>query len=306
MLLELFLGGGGRLLAWGPISLRMVLFTIAMIWSAILLLFYQQKLPKEIWRLVGLFSLMVIIAAFIGFLNNAPLELIFEDIKPLSFFYIIIFFSLAIDQTKDGEFITRIIKYTSLILGICYLLVFIGINANIIRASTLYLITKDTGEFFFRGEIGVFYKGFVFLCVGIVFFFFDPVKKNTPWLILLSISVILTFTRGFIFALSVTFLAYYLFIKRNLYKAGLSLIVATLTLFYADVFYIKISQLIIDTKPDFLLGITTDHSWAFDEQGNQIKDIQLLGDKNRSDIVRRRQIQQVIERISIPSFFITD
>jgi len=154
MLLELFLGGGGRLLAWGPISLRMVLFTIAMIWSAILLLFYQQKLPKDIWRLVGLFSLMVIIAAFIGFLNNAPLELIFEDIKPLSFFYIIIFFSLAIDQTKDGEFITRIIKNTSLILGICYLLVFIGINANIIRASTLYLITKDTEEFFFRGEIG--------------------------------------------------------------------------------------------------------------------------------------------------------
>ena len=100
------------------------------------------------------------------------------------------------------------------------------------------------------------------------------------------------------------FLAYYLFIKRNLYKAGLSLFVASLTLFYADVFYIRISQLIIDTKPDILLHITTDHSWAFDEQGNQIKDIQLLGDKNWSDIIRRRQIQQVFERISIPSFLI--
>ncbi|MCZ6520041.1 MAG: hypothetical protein O6848_00915, partial [Bacteroidetes bacterium] len=53
-----------------------------------------------------------------------------------------------------------------------------------------------------------------------------------------------------------------------------------------------------------LSGLTTGHSWAFDEQGNQIKDIQLLGDKNWSDIIRRRQIQQVIERISIPSFFI--
>jgi len=180
MLLELFLGGGGRLLAWGPISLRMVLFTIAMIWSVILLLFYHQKLPKEIWRLIGLFSLMVTLSAFVGFLNNAPLELIFEDIKPLSFFYTIIFFSLAIDQTKDGESITKIIKITSLVLGICYLLVFIAINANIIRVSTLYLITKDTGEFYFRGEIAFFYKGFVFLCVGIVFFFFDPVKKKHP------------------------------------------------------------------------------------------------------------------------------
>jgi len=234
MLLELFLGGGGRLLAWGPISLRMVLFAIAMIWSAILLLFYRQKLPKEIWRLVGLFSLMVIIAAFVGFLNNAPLELIFEDIKPLSFFYTIIFFSLAISQTKDGEFITKIIKNSSLVLGICYLLIFIAINSNIISFINFYQITKDSGEFFFRGEIAFFYKGFVFMCVGIVFFFFDPVKKNTHWLILLSISIILTFTRGFIFALSVTFLAYYLFMRRNLFKAGLSLTIAALTLFYTD------------------------------------------------------------------------
>ena len=83
--------GSGRIIQFGPLTLRMILYLMAIGYS-ILLLMRSRRIGMQIvfW---GLFFLSVLsLSAFVGVFNNADNRLIFEDIKPPAFFLMGIFF----------------------------------------------------------------------------------------------------------------------------------------------------------------------------------------------------------------------
>src|SRR5215471_12332995 len=90
ILVELCLGGGGRFTAIGPVSMRMILFLIAILLSVIL--FAQKKsLPIKVSGLLIGFVIVILTGITIGLINQNPKNLVFEDVKPLCYFLILPF-----------------------------------------------------------------------------------------------------------------------------------------------------------------------------------------------------------------------
>jgi hypothetical protein len=135
------------------------------------------------------------------------------------------------------------------------------IKFNVIPFVAFYTLVADTEEFFFRGEFTFFYKGFLYICVGLIFFATSE-KINKLLIFVLVLSVILTFTRGFLVALMMTYVFYLIFIK----KSALKLILLTL-----------------------LLTIIAALLWEF---------IYAKMDRSSSDSARFRQIEEVMNDVT--------
>ena len=220
ILVEVFLGGGGRLIDAGPVSIRMLLYALAMA-ATVWMLYTNQRLSREIIILLSIFSAMLVFGTLIGVLNGANRAFIFEDVKPLLFFYLLPFFYLTLQSFQRLSLVAKVVKISAAVLAGSYVLIFGLVHLNVVPFLDFYHLTLDTGEFFYRGEIAFFYKGFLYLCVGFIFYYFIPDKAE--WLIYpIAVAIILTFTRGFLFALSATFLLYYLVVAPDFrfYFAG--------------------------------------------------------------------------------------
>ncbi|MCD9480546.1 hypothetical protein GLP25_18190 [Photobacterium phosphoreum] len=194
---ELILGGGGRLFHFGFFSPRMFLFILAIFISII---FYFKKNKVAIDVLIYNFTLLTYLSCsiIIGFLNGNALTDIFVDVKPLAYLFLLnyIYITPYIENN-----ILKVIKISSLILGGCYFLILIVMRFDLIPFNTIYLLNK-TGEFYFRGQSGFVYKGFLYLLLGTILFLFEKENKNKKKDILifcfLFVCLYFTYARGYI------------------------------------------------------------------------------------------------------------
>jgi hypothetical protein len=256
---ELFLMGGGRLVEIGPLTLRMVLFGAAQIYTIVLL--FKRKIDPQALALFLYFIASLLLAAFIGFSNGADSGLVLEDIKPLSFFTMVLFFSIFIDNRQRVVLVAETVKVCSVILMTVYFLLLVGIYFKLIDFVTFYNFMDATGEVSFRPEVGFFYKGFLYLCVGCLFFLFSGKKADKFIAVLLLLSLIMTFTRGFLLSTGAT-VVIYMFAKKNAKILASIAILIVFTFFFAPWF------------------------------------ITQLGDKSTSDLVRVITYQQVKESLT--------
>lgn len=195
ILLELILLGSGRLIELGPLTLRMWLFTAA-IGFAVTVLLLGATAHREIILLILGFLALTATSATVGLLNRAPLEQVAEDVKPLLFFLGLLFFHLAIRDRRQVDTVARLIKTGSLILAVSYLGLLALIVLRIIPFSTIYDLLSQSSEFFFRGEEGIFYKGFLYLGIGLCFFFPERGIAPKAASLLLLVAIVATLTRG--------------------------------------------------------------------------------------------------------------
>ena len=216
VLLELFLFGSGRILEFGPITLRMILYILCMFSSVVFLLYCSPKLNKQIVGLLVFFTIVISIGLFVGVFNDAPIMNMAIDIKPLIYFFMSIFFYLTIKRIDDLKRVVKLLKLSSLVLGVGYLSLLLLIYLNIIDFDKFYFFVNNlSGDFAFRQNGAFFYKGFLFLCIGLIFYSLNrKLISRIISLILLS-AIFLTFTRGFILSLALVFMFYMLFIQRN-------------------------------------------------------------------------------------------
>jgi len=216
VLLELFLFGSGRILEFGPITLRMILYILCLFSSVVFMLYCNPKLDNEIFGLLLFFAVAVSVGLLVGTFNNAPIMNMAIDIKPLMYFFMVIFFYLSIQRIEDLRRIVKLVKLSSLVLGVGYLSLLSLIYLNIIDFEKFYsFVNKLSGDFYFRPNGAFFYKGFLFLCIGLIFYSLDRGFKNRIISLLLLIAIFFTFTRGFILSIALVFMFYMLFIQRN-------------------------------------------------------------------------------------------
>jgi hypothetical protein len=265
-LYELFIGGGGRFFEIGSLTLRMYVFFL-LLGVCLFVIVQKGKIDKVVFAISMVFLFTLIIATSIGIINGAEISYLFEDVKPLFYFFSIIYLSQFININTISS-ITQIIKTSGLFLTLAYYLLIFLLFFNYIHFAYLYTISWKSGEIMFRGSDGLFfYKGFLYLNIAFFFYFLKPGKFSFFLSAFIGLAILLTLTRGFIFALGICLTIYYIFINRNIIKK-IVLFFTSIILVFFYFFYM----------------------------------ITLIGEKSSSNNQRILQINQVYESTNIGSF----
>src|SRR5918996_316270 len=199
VLLELILLGSGRLVELGPLTLRMWLFGAALGFTAMALL-VGSTVHREIVLLILGFLALTATSATVGLLNRAPPDQVADDVKPLLFFLGLLFFHIAIRDQRQVTTIARLIKGGALTLAIGYLAILALTVLGVLPFSAIYALLSQSREFAFRGEEGFFYKGFLYLGIGLCFFFPERGLGAKAASLLLLVAIAASLTRGLLLA----------------------------------------------------------------------------------------------------------
>lgn len=195
-IVELVLCGSGQVIRMGG-NLTLRMFNYLCIFGAYLFfgIFGQFKMRKLDWIALCFFIFTFVYGISISFINDNT-ENLFLDIKSLSYFLVFPFFIILINSVEIIDRITRIIKYGALIMSLFYLLYLVAIKIlDLIDFVTFYGSMSEQSDIMFRGETGeVFYKGFLFLPIGMLFWLKDKRIFSTS---IILVAIFFTLTRGF-------------------------------------------------------------------------------------------------------------
>lgn len=204
VLLEISLGGGGRLTSVGDVTLRMLLFLVAMIYTIV----NFSKLKSEQLVLTFSFLTLLVFSSFVGVINNAQSVFVVEDIKILSYFPMMLFFYLNINSSKVIANVINLIKISSVALSAAYIIIRFGLELDFLDKQQFYDSTAASAEFMFRSDSIFLYKGLLFSSIGCFFFIFDGQNRSkwdratqTLCVILIIYSIFMTYTRGLLIGL---------------------------------------------------------------------------------------------------------
>lgn len=272
---EIFLLGSGQVfLLPGGVSLKMFNYALMLVIAGGTLL-YKPVMDKDILRITSLFSGTLVIGILMSVINGGWARL-FTDLSPLLYFFTFFFFYFYIRTWSDIIFIKKLLCLSALLMAFLYL-IYIGlIYAGVLNFDVAYLMLKKQSDFLFRGSEGAFfYKGFLYLVIGLIFYIVRG--KMFSWQsMLLLIAIYFTRTRGFlIIALCacIFYSAYWLYYKH----------------FLVPVKYIMVTTIILIVVAVFAVG------WYENFVGDN---------RQGGDAVRIQTIYEVAERITPLSFLV--
>jgi len=274
VLLELFLGGTGRLIEFSSfLTLRMCLSMLYML-VILIYLFTNRTLPVEIVFIIVFYIIINIIAIANGYLNGAAPPDIFEDVKPLLNTFLLCYLSFSIKKTGDIKYVLKLLKISAIILAVFHIIlycIYLKYHDIAILYAAINSAQSDNTVFLFKGDSGFLnYTGDIYLCIGFIAWEQYHKKSYIKYfaLGLITVAIVLTGTRGLIISLGLVYIVKWLFLKFN----------------YRSLIYMGVGL-------GMLAGVFVSI------QGN-------IGDKDESDQTRVDQIRQVVERITPASVII--
>ena len=305
--LELVVGGGGRIFDFGGITLRMLLFgsTQLVLWYHI---FSRQYRPgKELSQLFLAFASVTAFSALWGHFRGAELAAIIKDVKPLLYWSNLLFYGMVIRDTEHVTLIKKGIKWSTVLMAALYLMILLLWRTKIIDGWAFYQWVRPTEEFFYRGSLGFFFKGFVFLPIGIFFWQKEAGFRKYLFIFVIYLAMLLTFTRGLWLLIFMIHLMYTVLFN---YKSAVSwlLVVLMITSVFSVSMYVgQLSHhdfeglAIYQTPPPSVETMPELKPWQ-EKLGNSFSQ----GFKNRQSSVLDRiiQIGEVAEAVTPASFFI--
>jgi hypothetical protein len=271
IILEAALLGSGRLIQFGPLTLKMWLFVAAQLYVLCFFL-WGGNVRFSSTLLVSSLVCLIFLAVAMGLTLRAELALVFEDAKPLIYFAMLIFFDITICKERHVATVVTIIKVSALLMSVAYLitvgLLWVGF-LSFADVYSWYTALSDQ-EFMFRGETGLFmYKGALYIFVGMIFFAFGRGIWSRIALVLTLVGGLATGTRGLMVALCVVLLLHVMTSNAGIRSKAVVVTVA------------------LGMGIALLLGSS-----------------RVLGDKTDSDYVRIETAQQVADSITPASIVI--
>jgi hypothetical protein len=199
-LFELFIGGGGRLTAVGPVSLRMILFAVILGVSVLAILFPRRRADGVLLAmlLVIIYLLVHVGGLVVGSINSGRLSQMFTEFQQSLYWLAAPFFALMIQSEQDVSRCATIVKIAGAFLACAYLGILLGLLTGILPLGLLKAIISASGEVVFRSGEFFIYKGFLYLGISIVFF---VAMRSRHWALLatlVAIALAFTFTRGYL------------------------------------------------------------------------------------------------------------
>jgi hypothetical protein len=203
-LLELFMGGGGRLTAVGPVSLRMVLFAACLCATLVAILFPRRHSDGvQLAMLLVLVYLLVHVAGLVvGATNGGSLSQMLLEFQQSLYWLAAPFFALMLQSERDVQRAARLVRIAGVTLAAGYIAILIGLLAGILHLGSLQAIIGPTGEVRFRSGEFFIYKGFLYLGISIVFFVAARGKYWGLIVTLIALALAFTFTRGLLISTS--------------------------------------------------------------------------------------------------------
>jgi len=200
IILEVSLGGGGRLFETGSVSPRMVLFVLALAFTAAVLLLYRERVPRVFVILSVMFVALSGTSSFMGVLTGQSTAAMLVDFRPMAYFMILPFFALTIRTMNDVVLVSRLLKFSALTLAILYLGTMAYWTSGAISTIQMFewLNPEHTAEaeFLFRGETTFFFKALLYVGVGVFFFIIEKKWYWIPVALTLLLAIAITMTRG--------------------------------------------------------------------------------------------------------------
>jgi hypothetical protein len=208
-LMELFVGGGGRLTEVGPVTLRMILFALLLSFG-VFVCFKRYRRGDGV--LLGLqlalgYLIVHLPALIMGNWHGADSADIVPEFQQSLYWLAAPVFALVLRSPSMIRRTATLVKGAGILLTITYILITVGILTGQIDFGNVYRKLHDTGEVAARGETFLFYKGFLYLGIALIFF---VATKGRFWLIsacLLGLALVMTLTRGFMLSTSLALLS---------------------------------------------------------------------------------------------------
>ena len=215
VLVESVLGGAGRFITFGPVTLKMVLFAVALITSLVTIV-YRQRVERSVLIWVLGFVSVTLIGALIGTLNGAMLSTVLEDLSPLLSFLALPYFFITIRNKSDVLFVSRIIKISCILLGSIAITIFGVLITGYVPFQMAYALTSSSSEIFWRGNsYSFFYKGFIYLAVGLGFFISQRGSSKYISIGILVTVALMSATRGLLLAMAAVAVVHTTIVRRN-------------------------------------------------------------------------------------------
>lgn len=202
VLFEILLGGNGYLTKLGDFRLREMLFGFCIAWVPFRLFIYRPlRLEWQFWALMLAFVGTTAFSTLLGYFGGSRPGAIVAELKPLSYFFMLPFFAVAIRERADVVLVSRVIIACGVALALAYLAVLAVAYSGLVRYTEIYSFLRQSDEFIFRHHprgpfVGFLYKGSFHVCVALIFLLLHPHARSKILASLLAISVAMTLTRG--------------------------------------------------------------------------------------------------------------
>ena len=198
MLTEVVLGGGGRTFAFGPITLRMLLFAACLLtWMAATLSSTKRRDGQGLAiLLVVSFFASLIPGLLVDAANGTDIKTIALELQPLLFWLLAPFIAMALQDEGAVRRSATIILYGGLAVAVVTMAIMFGLQNGFVDFGRFYIWSTNSGEIFFRSPSNFFYKGDFYIGVSAIFCVSLREKAWKIICIILLASVVMSLTRG--------------------------------------------------------------------------------------------------------------
>lgn len=206
VIVDAALGGNGYLIQIEDIRLRVLLFPICMVWTGLRLTRFEAvRLPAAVIWLVAFFVGLTAFDAALGYYHGSETAAIIAELKPLSYFPMLLFFAATIQRRDDVTLVAGLLAGCGMLLALVYLATIACIRLDLIDDQAVWQFLQGSDEFIFRGFpiTGFLYKGDFYIAIAALFLIFDPFKGAKLLALVAVIGTVMTFTRGLVIALLV-------------------------------------------------------------------------------------------------------
>jgi hypothetical protein len=207
VLIELLLGGNGYLFQFWSVRFRVLLFPVCVAWVlGRLVMRSADGRSPAIWRLLLAFTASTAVGTLIGLAHGNRLAAILSELKPLSYFPMLLFFATTIRSREDIALVARLVVACGIIQAAAYLLLLAAEYFNVFSQADVFLFLRQSDEFVFRQDsqsrlcLGFFYKAAFHLGVAVLLVLFAVPKARMVIGALLTAALALSMTRGLMLA----------------------------------------------------------------------------------------------------------
>jgi hypothetical protein len=207
-LVELFIGGGGRWITLGPITLRMVLFAVCLVVGWLAALFPKRQyggLPLA-YGFVMTYLLIHLSGLIAGAARGTDSSIMFTELQQSLYWLAAPFFACTLSSTAYIQRTATLVQQAGILLALAYIALVVGLATGVLTFLSLYSVLSENGEVVSRGGGFLVYKGDLYLGIALVFLVSIRGRYWLPAVLVISAALILTLTRGFILSTSVAIL----------------------------------------------------------------------------------------------------
>lgn len=272
LLTEAIIGGGGRIFAIGPVTLRMLLFLACFLFWFVAAIKRSDADGRHLAFITFyLFLLSLFPGIIVDISTGTSVDQIVTEIVPLLFWTTAPLIALSLSSHSTVIMTAKFIVNLGALISLIALTLMASLFLGLLPFANIYEFATNTGELIFRSEFIFFYKGIFYSSVALVFI---VIIRPRFWIVIslfILMAILLTLTRGVMISLFIT-ISLYMIINIRIFQLSLLLLtLSVLSIYFSDaimdiLFYDSGRQMSVVGRSEdlqYVIGQTNLNSFLF-------------------------------------------